>query len=185
MCSTRQTSRAVPHGCRCEMECNECQACLACEPLELRTLRRFPSSSGSERLKLESRESKKALADTKATWERGMQQALARFWARRSGRGWIWPLLWLSCFTYATATPSVVALRFQTGLSATDTTVDANVTIGGVRLDSEARTLSTLIAVKTCVDFAMKKASQTGFYTNHIQTITKAQLRTQQTKVAF
>lgn len=149
MCSTRQTSRAVPHGCRCEMECNECQACLAaCEPLELRTLRRFPSSSGSERLKLESRESKKALADTKATWERGMQQALARFWARRSGRGWIWPLLWLSCFTYATATPSVVALRFQTGLSATDTTVDANVTIGGVRLDSEARTLSTLIAVR-------------------------------------
>ena len=151
MCSTRQTSRALPHGCRCEMEGNECQACLAaCEPLELRrTLRRFPSSSGSERLKhLESRESKKALADTKATWERGMQQALARFWARRSGRGWIWPLLWFSCFTYATATPSVVALRFQTGLSATDTTVDANVTIGGVRLDSEARTLSALIAVR-------------------------------------
>ena len=42
---------------------------------------------------------------------------------------------------------------------------------------------------KTCVDFAMKKASTNRLlykpYTNHIQTITKAQLRTQRTKVAF
>ena len=90
-----------------------------------------------------------AATATTATWERGMQQVLARFWARRSGRGWIWPipnlaqlLSLLFCFTQVAATPLVISLRFQTGTRSTDTTVDANASVGNVRLESEVLVLA-------------------------------------------
>lgn len=152
-------SRVAPHGCRCE----RFRACLACEPLELPRTESLPSELPRQEengrhfvrriekhfLKLSYSAWKNLKADA-ATWERGMQHVLARFWARRSGRGWknlfclSFLLPFLCCFTPVAATPSVVSLRFQTGLQSTDTTIDANESVGEVRIDSEVRTKSKL-----------------------------------------
>ncbi|CAK8993857.1 unnamed protein product [Durusdinium trenchii] len=84
-------------------------------------------------------------------WGRfGMSKVLARFWARRYGRGrgftpgppgghvWRHGLFWLLwSFTSVAATPTVVYVRVQAASG--ETTVAANETVEDVRLDSEVR----------------------------------------------
>lgn len=133
MSSTRETSRAVPNG-----------------PKRPNWSPGKPGAYGATKNRCDNSVDNAATATTAttATWERGMQQVLARFWARRSGRGWISPipnlaqlLSLLFCFTQVAATPLVVSLRFQTGTRSTDT-VDANASVGNVRLESEVLVLA-------------------------------------------
>ena len=144
MCSTRETSRAEPNGCRCQMgQIGQVGSQASPVPMELRRTALLARCSGLTKNNnsldaATATTATKATTATTATWERGMQQVLARFWARRSGRGiWLRLLSLLFCFTHVAATPSVVSLRFQTGTPSTDTTVDANASVGNVRLESE------------------------------------------------
>ena len=138
MSSTRETSRAVPNGCRCQMGQNGQighQASLV--PMELRrTDVTIPSTMLQQRPQRPQRPGNGECSKYSPVSGQG-DLVGAGYGPYRT-----WHSSCRCCFTQVAATPLVISLRFQTGTRSTDTTVDANASVGNVRLESEVLVLA-------------------------------------------